>query len=366
MHATNAPTGQAATAMRNGDETSSPTLRQPTMRALVQATFGSADVLHVEQIDLPTIGDDEALVRVHAAGMDRGTWHLMAGRPYMFRLMGAGLRTPKSLVSGLDVAGVVVAVGPRVTRFEVGDEVFGIGRGSFAEYACAREDKLARKPTNLTFDQAAAVAVSGLTALQSLSDIGHVGPGQHVLIMGASGGVGTFAVQIAKALGAHVTGVCSTTKLDLVRSIGADRVIDYTQDDFANGRERYDVILEIGGNSPLSRLRRALTPRGTLVIVGGEGGGRWTGGFGRQLRAVALSPFVRQRLTMKTPREHFADLERLVALIEAGELIPIIEQTYPLHQAPDAMRHLEAGQARGKLVITVIDTDDATREGDLR
>lgn len=355
MNATSAPSGRAATPMTNGDETSSPTLRQPTMRAVVQAEFGSADVLRVEEIEPPTIADDEALIRVHAAGMDRGTWHLMAGRPYMFRLMGGGLRTPKNLVSGLDVAGTVVAAGPQVTRFEVGDEVFGISRGSFAEYACAREDKLARKPTNLTFDQAAAVAVSGLTALQSLSDIGHVEPGQHVLIVGASGGVGTFAVQIAKALGAEVTGVCSTTKLELVRSIGADRVIDYTQDDFATGRERYDLILDIGGNSALRRLRGALTPRGTLVIVGGEDGGRWTGGFGRPLRAVALSPFVRQRLTMKTPREHYADLERLVALIEAGKLTPIIEQTYPLHETPDAMRHLEAGHARGKLVITVID-----------
>jgi NADPH:quinone reductase-like Zn-dependent oxidoreductase len=357
MHATSAAAGRAATAMTSGDQTPSPTVRQLTMRAVVQAEFGSADVLHVEEIDSPTIADDEALIRVHAAGMDRGTWHLMAGRPYMFRLMGAGLRAPKNFVCGLDVAGTVVAAGPHVTRFEVGDEVFGISRGSFAEYACAREDKLARKPTNLTFAQAAAVAVSGLTALQSLSDIGHVEPGQHVLIVGASGGVGTFAVQIAKALGSEVTGVCSTTKLDLVRSIGADRVIDYTQDDFANGRERYDLILDIGGNSSLSRLRGALTPSGTLVIIGGEDGGRWTGGFGRQLRAVALSPFVRQRLSMKTPRERYADLERLVALIESGELTPIIEQTYPLHQAPDAMRHLEARHARGKLVITVIDPE---------
>jgi NADPH:quinone reductase-like Zn-dependent oxidoreductase len=360
MPATSTTTGRAATPVTNGDET--PTVRQRRMRAVVQADFGSADVLHVEEIDPPRIADDEALIRVHAAGMDRGTWHVMAGRPYMFRLMGGGLRAPKNLVSGLDVAGIVVAAGPRVTRFKIGDEVFGIGRGSFAEYACAREDKLARKPANLTFAQAAAVAVSGLTALQSLTDTGHVKPGQDVLIVGASGGVGTFAVQIARALGAEVTGVCSTAKLELVRSIGAKRVIDYTQDDFAAGRERYDLILDIGGNSSLSRLRAALTPRGTLVIIGGEDGGRWTGGFGRQLRAVALSPFVRQRLTMKVPREHYADLERLVALIESGELTPIIEQTYPLHQAPDAMRHLEAGQARGKLVITVIDPDDATPE----
>ena len=323
------------------------------MQAIVQPEYGSADVLRVEEIERPTIGDNEVLVRVHAAGLDRGTWHLMAGLPYLLRVMGYGLRRPKNPVPGLDVAGTVAAVGADVTRFEVGDEIFGIGQGSFADYASVREDKLAHKPANLTFDQAAAVPVSGLTALQALTDVGRVEPGQHVLIVGASGGVGTFAVPIAKALGAEVTGVCSTAKVELVRSIGADHVTDYTQDDFANGAQRYDLILDIGGNSPLSRLRRALTASGTLVIVGGEDGGRWTGGFGRQLRAVALSPFVRQRLTMKTPKEHYADLERLAHLIEAGELTPIIDQTYPLHEAADAMRHLEAGQARGKLVITV-------------
>jgi NADPH:quinone reductase-like Zn-dependent oxidoreductase len=263
------------------------------------------------------------------------------------------LRAPRNPVPGLDVAGTVVAAGANVTRFKVGDEVFGISQGSFAEYACAREDKLARKPANLTFDQAAVVAVSGLTALQGLRDAGRVEPGQHVLIVGASGGVGTFAVQMAKAFGAEVTGVCSTAKIDLVRSIGADHVIDYTQGDFANGRQRYDLILDIGGNSPLSRLRRALTPSGTLVIAGGEDGGRWTGGMGRQLRALALSPFVRQRLTMLISKQNHADLERLAQLIEAGALTPVIDKTYPLHRAPDAMRHLEAGHARGKLVITV-------------
>jgi NADPH:quinone reductase-like Zn-dependent oxidoreductase len=277
----------------------------------------------------------------------------MAGLPYLMRVMGYGLRRPKNLVPGLDVAGTVAAVGADVTRFEVGDEIFGIGQGSFADYASAREDKLAHKPANLTFDQAAAVPVSGLTALQALTDVGRVEPGQHVLIVGASGGVGTFAVPIAKALGAEVTGVCSTAKVELVRSIGADHVIDYTQDDFANGAQRYDLILDIGGNSPLSRLRRALTASGTLVIVGGEDGGRWTGGFGRQLRAVALSPFVRQRLTMKTPKEHYADLERLARLIEGSGLAPSIDRTYALRESPDAMRRLETGQARGKLVITV-------------
>jgi NADPH:quinone reductase-like Zn-dependent oxidoreductase len=323
------------------------------MRAIVQTEYGAADVLRVAEIERPAIGDDEVLVRVHAAGLDRGTWHLMAGQAYLIRLMGYGLRAPKSQVPGLDVAGTVVASNARMTRFSVGDEVFGISRGSFAEYACAREDKLARKPTNLTFDQAAVVAISGLTALQGLRDVGRLQAGQRVLIIGASGGVGTFAVQIAKAFGAEVTGVCSTSKLDLVRSIGADHVIDYTQDDFAGAADRYDLILDIGGNSPLSRLRRALAPTGTLVIVGGEHGGRWTGGIGRQLRAVALSPFVRQRLAMKTPKEHYADLERLAQLIEAGKVTPVIDKTYPLHEAADAMRHLQAGHARGKLVITV-------------
>ena len=355
MNAPTGTTGQAATPVENRDQTASTALARQTMQAVVQHEYGSADVLRVEQIHLPTIADGEVLVRVHAAGLDRGTWHVMAGLPYLFRLMGPGLRTPRNPVPGLDVAGTVAAVGAAVTRFEAGDEVFGISQGSFAEYARAREDKLAHKPANLTFDQAAVVAVSGLTALQGLRDLGRVLPGQHVLIVGASGGVGTFAVQIAKAFGALVTGVCSTAKLDLVRSVGADHVIDYTQDDFAAGPQRYDLILDIGGNAPLSRLRRALTPSGTLVIVGGENGGRWIGGFDRQLRAVALSPFVRQRLTMKTPKEHYTDLERLGQLIVAGDLTPIIDKTYPLHQAPDAMRHLQAGQARGKLVITVAD-----------
>ena len=243
------------------------------------------------------IGDDEVLVRVHAAGVDQGVWHVMAGLPYPIRLAGYGIRAPKNPVPGADLAGVVEAVGKDVTRFQPGDEVFGIGKGSFAEYARAREDKLAPKPANLSFEQAAAVAISGLTALQGLRDHGNVRPGQKVLIIGASGGVGTYAVQMAKAFGAEVTGVCSTAKVDLVRSIGADHVIDYTREDFAEGKQRYDVILDIGGNSSLSRLRRALTPKGTLVIVGGETGGRWLGGFDRQLRARLLSPFVGQTLT---------------------------------------------------------------------
>jgi NADPH:quinone reductase-like Zn-dependent oxidoreductase len=345
------PVGPVPTPAGNGAETSPP----PTMQAIVQTEYGSADVLHLQQIDRPAFGEDEVLVQVRAAGMDRGTWHLMAGQAYLIRLMGFGLRAPKNPVPGLDVAGTVVAAGAHVTRLKVGDEVFGIGQGSFAGYARARADKLARKPANLTFEQAAAVAVSGLTALQGLRDAGRVKPGQHVLIIGASGGVGTFAVQIAKAMGAEVTGVCSTTKIDLVASIGADHVIDYTQQDFADGAQRYDLILDLAGNSPLSRLRRALTPSGTLVIAGGEDGGRWTGGMGRQLRALAVSPFVRQRLTMLVSKQNQADIERLAELIKAGELTPVIGKIYPLDQAPDAMRHLEAGNARGKLVITVPD-----------
>jgi NADPH:quinone reductase-like Zn-dependent oxidoreductase len=290
---------------------------------------------------------------VRAAGLDRGTWHLMTGQPYLMRLMGFGLRRPKNRVSGLDVAGTVVAVGAEVTRFRAGDEVFGIARGSFAEYAAAREDKLAHKPANLSFEQAAVVPISGSTALQALRDAGRVEAGQKVLVIGASGGVGTYAVQLAKAFGARVTGVCSTAKVDLVRSIGADDVIDYTRQDFADGSQHYDLILDIGGNSRLSRLRRALTPTGTLVIVGGEEGGKLTGGFGRSLRAPMRSLFVRQRLTMLVSKEHHTYLEALRPLIEAGQVTPAVDKTYPLAEVAAAMRRLEAGHARGKIAITI-------------
>jgi NADPH:quinone reductase-like Zn-dependent oxidoreductase len=322
-----------------------------TMRAVVQRAYGDAGVLHVEEIDRPAIADGEVLVEVRAAGLDRGTWHMMAGKPYLIRL--TGLRAPRNLVAGFDVAGVVVAVGADVTRFQAGDEVLGIGRGSYADYARVREDKLVHKPPNLSFDQAAVVSVSGLPALRALHDVGRVQARQRVLIVGASGGVGTFAIQIAKASGAEVTAVCSTAKIDLVRSIGADHVIDYTQDDFTAGPQRYDLILDIAGNAPLSRLRRALTARGTLVIVGGEDGDRWTGGMGRQVRALALSPFVRQRLATLFPKEHHSDIARLAELVKAGKLTPVIDTTWPLNQAPDAMRHLQAGRARGKIVIAV-------------
>jgi NADPH:quinone reductase-like Zn-dependent oxidoreductase len=325
--------------------------RASTMRAVVQDRYGNVEVWRVAKVALPEIAAGDVLVEVHAAGLDRGTWHLMTGRPYVSRVV-LGLRKPKNPVPGRDVAGTVAAVGSSVTRFAVGDEVFGIGRGSFAEYTAAREDKLARKPANLSFEQAAVVPISGLTAIHGLRDAGRVQPGQQVLIIGASGGVGTYAVQLAKAFGAEVTGVCSTTKTDLVQSLGADHVLDYTQDDYADGAQRYDLVLDIGGNSPLSRLRRALTSRGTLVIVGGEGGGKLTG-MDRQLRAVALSPFVHQRLTMLVPKEHYGDLERLTDLIEAGKVAPSIDRTYPLDHAADAMRHLEAGKTRGKLAITM-------------
>jgi NADPH:quinone reductase-like Zn-dependent oxidoreductase len=324
-----------------------------TMRAVVQDGYGTAEVFRLDRIARPEIGPGEVLVRVHAAGLDRGTWHLMAGRPYLLRVLGFGLRRPKNAVPGLDVAGTVVAAGAAVTRFAPGQEVFGISRGAFAEYAAVREDKLSRKPANLSFAQAAVVPISAGTALQALTDAGRVEAGQHVLVLGASGGVGSFAVQLAKAYGAEVTGVSSAAKLDLVRALGADHVLDYARDDFAAGGTRYDLILDIGGNAPLSRLRRALTRTGTLVVVGGEEGGRWTGGFGRSLRAPLLSPFVPQRLTMLASRERAADQEILTGLIEAGQVTPSVDRSYPLAGVPEAMRQLEAGTVRGKIAIVV-------------
>ncbi|MEV6866151.1 NAD(P)-dependent alcohol dehydrogenase [Streptosporangium subroseum] len=323
-----------------------------TMQAIVQDAYGSADVLRLTRITRPEVAGNEVLLRVHATGLSRGTWHLMTGRPYLLRLV-FGIRRPKDPVLGGDVAGTVVAVGSEVTRFSAGDEVYGFGKGSLAEYAVAREDKLARKPANITFEQAAAVPVSAVTALRAVCDLGEVQQGQKVLVTGASGGVGSYAVQLAKAFGAEVTGACSTTKLDLVRSLGADHVIDYTRDDFADGVHRYDLIVDIAGNPSLSRLRRALTPTGTAVLTGGEGGGNLTGGMDRQLRALVLSRFVGQRLTGFIAKEHFSELERLTDHIEAGKVTPSIDGTYSLDRMPEAMRHLDAGKARGKIVITV-------------
>jgi NADPH:quinone reductase-like Zn-dependent oxidoreductase len=324
-----------------------------SMKAIVRDTYGSPDVLELRDIDKPRIGDEEVLVHVHAASVGRDVWHIITGLPYPIRLAGYGLRAPKNPVIGSDMAGVVEVVGKSVCRFKPGDEVFGIGNGSYAEYVCAQEDKLAHKPANLTFEQAAVIAIMGSTALQALRDHGKVRPGQEVLIIGASGGVGTYAVQIAKAFGAHVTGVCSTAKVEMVRSIGADHVIDYTREDFAEGDQRYDLILDIGGNSTLSRLRRALAQQGTLVIVGGEGGGRWLGGTDRQLRATILSRFVSQKLGTFINKENHEDLIVLKELIESGKVTPVIDRTYPLAEVPEAIRYLEQGHARGKVVITV-------------
>jgi NADPH:quinone reductase-like Zn-dependent oxidoreductase len=331
-----------------------PSEETATMQAIVQDRYGEAgDVLRLEETGRPAVGDGEVLLRVHAAGVDRGVWHLMTGLPYPVRFAGYGIRAPKTRVRGREVAGRVEAIGKDVTTFQVGDEVFGIAEGAFAGYACAQPGKLAHRPENLTAVQAAAVSVSALTALQAVRDHGHVQAGQKVLVIGASGGVGTFAVQIAKAYGAEVTGVCSTTKMDLVQSIGADHVIDYTRAGIADGALRYDVIIDTGGNRPLRQLRGALTPRGTLVIVGGETGGRWLGGFDRGLRAPVLSRFVGQQLATVMCSENAADLLVLAELIESGKVTPVIDKTYPLSQAPDAIRYMQEGHARGKVVITI-------------
>jgi len=344
----------AATSERSAEPTPT-TAGAETMKAIVQDEYGTApeEALRLEEIARPAMAADEILVRVHAASVDRGTWHLMTGLPYPVRLAGFGLRRPKALNPGRSLAGTVESVGQNVTEFEPGDEVYGTCDGSFAEYARARASTLAPKPANLSFEQAAAVPVSALTALQAVRDHAKVQAGQKVLIIGASGGVGTFAVQIAKAFGAEVTGVCSTAKTDLVRAIGADHVIDYTRDDFAGGPRRYDVILDIGGNGRLTHLRRALTPRGRLVIVGGENGGRWLGGTDRQLRALLLSPLVSQKLGTFIASENAEDLEVLRVLIESGKLAPAIDRTYPLSQTPAAISYVFQGRARGKVVITI-------------
>ena len=330
-----------------------PAAADGTMRAVVQEAYGAeaADVLRLEEIDRPTIGDDDVLVRVHAAGVHIGDWHVMAGLPYLLRVVGFGLRAPKVRVRGMDVAGTVEAVGKNATQLQVGDEVFGTCNGSFAEYAATPSDTLALKPANLTFEQAAAMPTSAVAALQALRDAGRVTSGQRVLLVGASGGVGLFALQIAKAFGAEVTAVCSTAKVDLVRSLGADQVIDYTRDDFTQGAQRYDLILDMGGNRSLSQLKRALGPGGTLVPVGSEQGNRWVGGRG-WIQAMLLSGLVRDlRPLASAPNQ--ADLQTLKELAEAGKVTPIIDKTYPLSQVPDAIGYLRAGRARGKVVITV-------------
>jgi NADPH:quinone reductase-like Zn-dependent oxidoreductase len=333
-------------------ETRTPTAT--TMRAVAHDRYGPPAVLELRDVPRPTIAADEVLVEVRAAGVDRGVWHYVTGLPYPFRLAGIGLRAPKRPVPGSDLAGVVVAVGADVTRFDPGDEVFGIGIGTFAEFARAPEHKLAPKPAELTFEQAAAVPVSALTALQALRDHGKVQPGEQVLVIGASGGVGSYLVQLAKAFGATVTGVASSSKVDLVRSLGADHVIDHQREDVTGGDRRYDLILDTGGNTPLRALRRALTRGGRLTIVGAENGGRWLGGSGRALLAPLASLLAGQDLGKPwVCRENHEDLRVLTELIRAGELTPAVDRTFPLRDAAVALQHLVDGHARGKVVITV-------------
>src|SRR4051812_18496299 len=319
------------------------------MKAVVRDAYGSAGVLRLAEIDKPVAGEGEVLVRVHAAGVDQGVWHLMTGTPSAMRLAGFGIRAPKNPLLGYDVAGRIEAVGARVTEFRPGQEVFGTCRGSFAEYSVARPDRLLAKPNNVSFEPAAAVPISGFAALQAVRH-GGVRPGQRALIIGAGGGVGTVAVQIAEAVGAGGAGVSSASKTELVLSIGADHVIDYAREDFADGTNRYDVILDIAGNRPLSELRRALTPRGTLMIVGAEDAGNWLG-IRRQLRAAALSPLVRQKLGFFISKERGHDLQELRKLLETGAITPVVDRKFPLDDVPQAIRYLRDGHARGKIVI---------------
>jgi NADPH:quinone reductase-like Zn-dependent oxidoreductase len=324
-----------------------------TMQAIVQTRYGATPetVLRLATIARPTIHDDEVLVRVAAASVDKGTWHVMTGLPYAMRLAGFGLRAPKAPNPGRCLAGTIESVGKDVTTFRTGDEVYGTCVGSFAEYASAKPSMLAAKPAKLSFGQAASVPISGSTALQALRKA-NVRPGQHVLVVGASGGVGTFAVQIAKASGAVVSGVCSTDKIDYVGSLGADHVIDYRVEDFTVGEHRYDVIIDTGGNRRLSHLRRVMTRQGILVIVGGETGGRLLGGFERSLAAVLLSPLVSQKLSMLAATENAADLQALRELIETGQIDPKVDRTYPLGQTSAAIAYVQAGRASGKVVVT--------------
>lgn len=329
------------------------------MKALVQRAYGPVGKLRVEEIARPTVGDKSVLIRVRAAGVDPGIWHTMTGRPYMVRLMGLGLFKPKVQVAGWDAAGVVEAVGAGVTRFKEGDEVFGNcdanGTGTFAEYACLPEDRCAPKPANLTFEQAAALAVSGCTALQAVRDLGKVGPGTKLLVIGAAGGVGHFAVQIAKAFNAEVTGVCSTSKLDFVRSLGADAVIDYTREGLDDGTRRWDCVVDTAGRRSFAEIRRVLSPNGVFAIVGGEGGNAWTGGFlERMLAAPFLSLVSSQKLLMLMATVNVFDLLVLKELVESGKLLPAIDRSYSLDTAVDALIELEKGHARGKSVVVPV------------
>ncbi len=319
------------------------------MRAIRQLRYGGSEQLALTDVPDPTPGPHDVVVRVRAAGVDRGTWHLMVGHPYAVRLA-FGLRRPKHPVPGRDVAGVVTEVGAKVTRVAVGDEVIGTADGSFAELAVVPEARVARKPASLSFEEAATLPISGLTALQAVRDAGRIRAGDRVLVVGASGGVGSYAVQIATAYGAEVTGVASGGKADLVRALGATRVIDYTREDLDDGT-RYDVVLDIAGLRPIRQLRRILTGTGTLVIIGGEGGDRWLGGTHRQLAALALSPFVGQRLTALLSKENADDLDTLAQLVEQGSVRPALERTYALHEAAKAIDHVVSGHARGKVAV---------------
>ena len=321
------------------------------MKAIVQYEYGSPDVLELKDIDKPLVEDNDVLVRVHAAAANPLDWHNMRGLPYFLRI-GNGLLKPKNSVPGVDVAGHVEVVGKNVTQFQPGDEVFGLCKGAFAEYVCCGEDRLLPKPAKLTFEQAAAVPVAALTALQGLRDRGQIQPGQKVLIVGASGGVGTFAVQIAKSFGADVTGVCSTRNVDMVRSIGADHVIDYSQEDFTQNGQRYDLIVDMAGTHSLSDCRRALTPRGRYVVVGAPSG-RWLTGPDRFIKALVLSLFVSQSMVPFITTANKEDLVVLKDLIEAGKVTPVIDRSYRLIEVPEAIRYLEEGHARGKIVITL-------------
>lgn len=321
------------------------------MKAIMQTRYGSPDVLRLEEIEQPVPGDDEVLVRVRAAAINIGDWHLLRGVPYVMRL-GLGLRKPRRETPGRDIAGQVEAVGRNVEHVRPGDEVFGWGSGAFAEYVCTSASNVLPKPSNLTLEQAAAVGDSAFTALAAVRDQGKVQPGQRVLINGASGGVGTFAVQIAKSLGAHVTAVCGPRNVDMVRSLGADQVIDYEREDFAQAHDLYDVMLDLVGNRSLSECRRVLTPRGTYVIVGVRDLGRWLG-LSRQTKALLLSPFVRQRMRVFVVKHTREDLGVLKELVEAGQVAPVIERRYELRDVPDALRHQGAGHTRGKVIVAV-------------
>jgi NADPH:quinone reductase-like Zn-dependent oxidoreductase len=327
------------------------------MKAMAYTEYGPPDVLELTGVEKPVAKGDEVLLKVHAASVNPADWHLLRGTPHIARLQ-IGLRKPKETVLGCDVAGQVEAVGKNVTTLQPGDDVFGspfmCGFGAFAEWVCVSEDLLAPKPATLSFEQAATVPLAASTALQGLRDHGRIEPGHKVLIVGASGGVGTFAVQIAKSFDAEVTGVCSTRNVDMVRSLGADHVIDYTKEDFTqDGQKKYDLIFQLAGTRSPSECRRALTSKGTLVQISGESDGRWIGPVDRIVKALVLSPFVSQKMASFTVKPNKEDLQFLRQLIEAGKLTPVIDRTYPLSETPEAIRYLENGRARGKVVITV-------------